>query len=49
MPHVRVRFRLTNNFRSIRGDDRFTSEMAKLRPRFDVVVESAVEGIRKER
>ena len=38
---------LTNNFRSVRGDDVFSHAVSELRPLFDVVVESAVEGLRK--
>ena len=38
---------LTNNFRSQAGDDRFTSALVDLQPLFDVIVQSAEEGVRK--
>ena len=38
---------LTNNFRSAKSDDRFAASLATLRPLFDVIVQSAEEGVRK--
>ena len=38
---------LTNNFRAESGRDGLSDSLAQVRPLFDVVVESAVEGVRK--
>lgn len=38
---------LTNNFKSRASGDRFASALSELQPLFDVIVQSAEEGIRK--